>query len=44
MVLEMEVMVDREMEDNPIGEDQTIEEAEMDFKIEMVEGQVFRKE
>ena len=42
MVLEMEVMVDREMEVNPIEEDQTIEEEEMDFKIGMVEGQVFR--
>ena len=37
-------MVDREMEDNPIGEDETIEEVEMDFRIEVVEDQVFRKE
>ena len=44
MVLEMEVMVDRGMEVNPIEEDQTIEEVEMDFRIEVVEDQVFRKE
>ena len=35
-------MVDREMVDNPIGEDQTIEVEEMDFKIGMEEGQAFR--
>ena len=40
----LETMVDREMEINPIGEDQTIEEEEMDFQIGMEEGQVFKIE
>ena len=43
MVLEM-VMVDQGMEVDPIEVDKTIEEEEMDFKIGMVEEQVFRIE
>ena len=40
----MEVMVDKGMVVDPIEVDQTIEEEEMDFRIEMVEGQVIRIE